>query len=227
MLVQDGQEEIQEFVPSSTQEILEELEELGVQTVSFQSFTSDQLTNLLISIKKTVDFYRRSNADRFRKSADTVPILSTVDKKILKSLISSTGEISSLVLSKELGIPLSTVQRRRKRLESIFVEISYSLKPEKFGWRTVKLFISTERGMTSSIAMQLISWQEIVTYVYRTMGEATVDLEAEIVFRDNYELLDMIGRIKAISGVNNVLWSETIQVLGKNDNCYNLILEKS
>ena len=87
---------------------------------------------------------------------------------------------SSIVLSKNLGVPLTTIQRRRKNLERDYLETSYSLKLEKSGWRRVDLFIATRMGKTNHIAQQLLSFKE-VTYVGKSIGEHTIDLRAEII----------------------------------------------
>src|SRR5215510_5388117 len=78
-------------------------------------------------------------------------LLSEVDKKMLQTLLASSGRISSLALSRKLEIPLTTIQRRRKRLESEFLEVDYSLRLDKLGWRNADLLISTSRGAASSI----------------------------------------------------------------------------
>jgi len=183
--------------------------------------------DVLSGMRRNFDSNRQLKVDLLHKPNDSLPILSGVDKKILKSLLSSTGAVSSLILSRELEIPLSTVQRRRKRLESIFVEILYSVKAEKFGWHNATLYISTEKGMTSSVAITLLSWQEIITSVSRTMGEANFDIKAEIVFKDNVELLDIMAKVKTIRGIKDVSWTEIVQVLGKNKKCFDDIIGKA
>ena len=47
--------------------------------------------------------------------------LSALDRKLLKLLLLPNGDLkSSKSLSTKLGIPITTVRRRRKRLESLF-----------------------------------------------------------------------------------------------------------
>ena len=47
--------------------------------------------------------------------------LSALDRKLLKLLLLPNGDLkSSKSLSAKLGIPMTTVRRRRKRLESLF-----------------------------------------------------------------------------------------------------------
>jgi|GEM_PF-937520 DNA-binding Lrp family transcriptional regulator len=48
--------------------------------------------------------------------------LSALDRKLLKLLLVPNGDLkSSKSLSTKLGIPITTVRRRRKRLESLFL----------------------------------------------------------------------------------------------------------
>lgn len=50
------------------------------------------------------------------------PSLSALDRKLLKLLFLPNGDLkSSKSLSTKLGIPITTVRRRRKRLESLFL----------------------------------------------------------------------------------------------------------
>ena len=50
----------------------------------------------------------------------SVPVLSDVDKKILKILLVPDGNLHSSTIATKLGLPLSTIRRRRKRLENEF-----------------------------------------------------------------------------------------------------------
>jgi DNA-binding Lrp family transcriptional regulator len=141
--------------------------------------------------------------------------LSDVDKKMLQTLLTSSGRVSSLALSRKLEIPLTTVQRRRKRLESEFLEVDYSLRLDKLGWRNADLLISTSSGAASSIGKELLS-HNAITRVCRSIGEHTIDLHAEIVFKNNTELLNVIEWIKRLDGVKDVVWTEPVEVVGKN-----------
>jgi DNA-binding Lrp family transcriptional regulator len=141
-------------------------------------------------------------------------LLSEVDRELLKALLNPNGKSSTGLLSNKLGIPKTTIQRRRKRLEKEFLRLSYSLNLEKFGWRRVDLLIATRNGKTSSVAKQLLSNEEI-TYVGKSIGEHTIDLRAEIIIKDNAQLLDVLERVKAMDGVNDTIWSEIVEVVGR------------
>ena len=152
-------------------------------------------------------------------------VLSEVDKKVLKVLLNPDGGISSSYLSKKLGIPQTTVQRRRKRLEEEVLKILYTVDLEKFGWRRADVYISTRNGKTASVAKKLLS-NDVVTYVGRSIGEHTIDLRAEIIIKDNAELLDILEKIKAIDGVSDAIWSEVVQVIGRKRSIPSQIIDR-
>jgi DNA-binding Lrp family transcriptional regulator len=141
--------------------------------------------------------------------------LSELDKKMLKLLLDSEGNMSTHELSQQLGIPVSTVQRRRKRLEETFLVKHYSLDPMKFGYRRVDLLIYTEGGTTIDIAKELLKREE-VTSVFRTVGEHTIELLVEVFVKENLVLLDLIEQVKTMKGVRDLIWIEITETIGRN-----------
>ena len=141
-------------------------------------------------------------------------MLSAADKKILKVLLEPNGKITSYELALKTGLPRTTVQRRRRFIEKRFVEFSYVLKLAELGFRRVDLFIATERGNTLPVAEALLKLLPVV-YVGRSVGEHTIDLRAEIIIKDNGELLDLLELVKGMQGVAEVVWSEIVQVVGR------------
>jgi DNA-binding Lrp family transcriptional regulator len=140
--------------------------------------------------------------------------LSDIDKKMLKTLLTPSRRMSSHSLAAKLGIPRTTVQRRRNYLEKHYLEFSYSLKLKDLGYRRVDLLIYTGGGSTITIAEKLLERDEIV-YVGRSIGEHTIDLRAEVIIKDNSQLLDLLEDVKAMPSVKDVVWSEIVKVLGK------------
>ena len=66
-----------------------------------------------------VSLYRSKMSAPADKS---VPVLSDIDRKILKILLVPDGNIQSSTIATKLGIPISTIRRRRKRLENEFLK---------------------------------------------------------------------------------------------------------
>ncbi len=140
-------------------------------------------------------------------------LFSEVDKKILKLLLEPKGNFSTRVLEKKLGIPRSTIQRRRRHLEEKFLNITYSLNLENLGFRRVDLLIYAGGGMTLPIAHELLKRDEVVS-VGRSIGEHTIDLRAEVIIKDNSELLGLLELVKAMPNVRDVIWSEIVEIVG-------------
>ena len=149
-----------------------------------------------------------------KASLKTKHHLSTIDRMILKEILSSTEKRTSTFLSKKLKIPTATIQRRRKRLEREFLEKEYTLCHEKFGWRRVDFFISTNSGKTDSVARELLALKQVIS-VGKSIGQHTIDLRAEAIVRDNGQILDLMEGMEAMDGIKDVVWSEIVKVVGK------------
>ena len=114
---------------------------------------------------------------------------------------------------KNLNLSLTTLQRRRKRLEKEFLEKDYTLLAEKFGWRRVDFFISTTDGKTDALANDLLAMNQ-VTAVGKSIGDHTIDLRVETIVKDNHELLNLLEKLKAMDGVRDAVWSEIVKKVG-------------
>ena len=150
--------------------------------------------------------------------------LSLLDKKILKVLLHPSKRISSHALAAKLGIPRTTIQRRRNYLEKHFLEFAYSLKLKDLGYRRVDLLIYTGGGSTSEIASKLLEREEVV-YVGKSIGEHTIDLRAEVIIKDNSQLLDLMEEVKAMQSVRDVVWSEIVTIVGQKSSIPNSIID--
>lgn len=203
------------------QDLVDKLQKYGVKRPVLEQLSVRELEELLRAVENISPAFESKRKARERKK----PAFSTTDKKILKALVSSSGATSSLMLSKELDIPLSTVQRRRKKLESDFLEFYYLPKVEKLGWHIAIIFISMDSGTANAVGKELLSWEDSVVNVARTMGDERMDLVVQVVFRDSKDLLEICDSIKAIPGVRNLFWTELVAVLGKNTSCFESMID--
>lgn len=140
--------------------------------------------------------------------------LKPLDKKLLKILLTPNGKYSSKDLARRLGIPATTVQRRRRRLEKEFLRSTSTLDHSKFGWHKVDFFISIESGKTDLIGKILLKCDEVI-YVGKSIGQHTIDLRAETILEDNAAILRMMDLLKATPGVKSVIWTEIVEVVGR------------
>ncbi len=140
--------------------------------------------------------------------------MSHVDKQILKILLEPLGNVPSSELARRLGIPLGTIERRRGYLEENYLSLAYSLNLKNLGFRRVDLLIFTGEGASRAIANRLLKLDEVVS-VGRSIGEHTIDLRAEVIGKDNSELLGLLELVKAMDSVRDVIWSEIVDVIGQ------------
>ena len=140
-------------------------------------------------------------------------LVSEQDAIILGDLLRSNGEISSQQLSKNVGISLTTARVKRRELTKKYLKVTYSLNLERYGWRQLQLQISTSGGRTVSVGKELLKLNPVV-FVGGTVGEVKIDLRAEVFVRGGQELGKLIDAVKALHGVNDVAWSEVVEVIG-------------
>lgn len=152
-------------------------------------------------------------------------LLSKIDKKLLKILLFPDGKISSKSIARTLGLPASTVQRHRRRLEKEVLTQNYSLDLSKFGWHKVDFLIATESGKTGLIGKSLLKRDEVI-YVGKSIGQHTIDLRVETILKDNSEILRMMELLKATEGIRDVVWTEIVEVVGKKTSIPNQIIDK-
>ncbi|AIC14727.1 Lrp/AsnC family transcriptional regulator [Nitrososphaera viennensis] len=194
----------------SRQAAVAELENIGVNASLFESLTVDQLSDLLYNLNRVII---NSNANPMNHQRTKGVVLSAVDRKILKALLECGGNPSSLQLSRELDIPLTTVQRRRKRLEEEFISESYSLRYEKFGKRHITFIVSLGVGDRYEVTKEILVLEK-VSALTSTFGDGA-DLKVEAILDSNQEFIEISEKIKSISGIQKISWFESIEVLGR------------
>ena len=65
-----------------------------------------------------------------------------------------------------------------------------------------------------------------VTYVGKSIGEHTIDLRVESIVKDNNVLLDLLEKIKEMEGVEDVVWSEIVSIVGQKISIPSSIIDK-
>ncbi|HVB95048.1 MAG TPA: hypothetical protein VND41_00415, partial [Nitrososphaerales archaeon] len=58
------------------------------------------------------------------------------------------------------------------------------------------------------------------------IGEHTIDLRAEVIIKDNSELLGLLELVKAMESVKDVIWSEIVDVIGMKRSIPSSIIDK-
>jgi DNA-binding Lrp family transcriptional regulator len=143
----------------------------------------------------------------------------------LKILLVPDGKISSKSIARKLGVPATTVQRHRRRLEKEVLTVNYALDLGKFRWHKVDFLIATESGKTELIGKILLKRDEVI-YVGKSIGQHTIDLRVETILEDNAEILRMMELLKAMDGIKDVVWTEIVEVVGRKTSIPVQIIDK-
>jgi DNA-binding Lrp family transcriptional regulator len=165
------------------------------------------------------EFLPKSSKDNSMVESSTkyVPkLLDNINIKIVSELVRQP-EISSLALAKKLNIPLSTLQRRRAKVEKAIVKKTYTFNYKAFGARVGDLIINVNKGKSDHVAQGILKkYRNNVTYCH-TRIDLTHSVLAHIIFKDTTELYYLIETINAMEYVNSLSWSETVKVIGDNN----------
>ena len=115
---------------------------------------------------------------------------------------------NNYTISKKLKIPLSTIQRRtRKLFEKEIVSTKIELNYEKLGYKRGLLHVYLRKGLMEIIGKNVVEKRGILSV---SVHVGNSDLVALFVYRDSKDLLETINEIKEIEGVERVMWSEEV-----------------
>ncbi|WP_415283105.1 Lrp/AsnC family transcriptional regulator [Candidatus Nitrososphaera sp. FF02] len=136
--------------------------------------------------------------------------------KILKELVTNPYASSTDIASK-FRVPLSTVQRRRARLEDTVLKKEYALDIRRLGWRVADLLIAVDKGNAEETAQKLLqtSKSNVIVASLR-IGHPQIDVMAEVFYRDSQELHRLTETVKGMPHVTYVEWAEVVKVVGSN-----------
>lgn len=192
----------------------------GVQRpgVGNQSFTSNRLSGMVERDKPT-EYDTANYFDGLK--------LDKIGINIIKELLYDPN-IKSTEIASKLRIPLSTIQRRKAKLENSFIlRKAYELDFNRLGWREAELLVTVQKGRCRQIANLLLSrFKSNVRSCTLRIGDPEVNVAADIVYKNSPELLEIVDSVKNMDFVSYVEWSEITEVVGENNIDMRLLLER-
>jgi DNA-binding Lrp family transcriptional regulator len=143
-------------------------------------------------------------------------LLDSDNIKIVSELVRQP-DISSLALSKKLDIPLSTLQRRRARIEKAILKKTYTFNYKGFGGRIGDLIVNVDKGKSKEVAQNLLKKYKYNIVSCDTRINSMHNVAARIIYKDTEELFEIIESIKTMDYVDGVQWSEMVEAIGDNN----------
>ena len=135
-------------------------------------------------------------------------VLDKVDYKIISLLIPG---FENKEISRQLGIPLSTVQRRtRNIIRNGLVEVRIQPNFRRIGVKKGMLHVYIKSGEIKESAEEISRLDGILN---SSVHVGNSDVVAEFVYEDSEQLIDTIIKIKRLENVERVLWSEEVYTI--------------
>ena len=152
------------------------------------------------------------------KNPRNIPGFDRIDILIIGQLLKNM-DVKSSEICNELKIPLSTIQRRRARIDkSSMMKRGYKIDYKQFGVRRAQLLVTVSKGDCVDIARKIVmEYPENVLEVSIRIGDPQVNFVVEVIYNDSDEIFNMIQYIKKMEHVEDVRWSEIITAVVKND----------
>ena len=127
-------------------------------------------------------------------------VLDAVSKQIIEQL-QEDGRRSYAAIGKAVGLSEAAVRQRVQRLQDTGVmQIVAVTDPLTLGFRRQAMIAIKSDGDLDKVAGQLADMAEI-DYVVITAG--SFDLLAEVVCEDDDQLLEILGRVRAVASVTS------------------------
>lgn len=157
-----------------------------------------------------------SNANNIdRKPAKEQFSIDRINLKIIDELISN-GDIKSSEIAEKLKIPLSTIQRRRTRIEKSILKKKYQMDLTQLGYRTAQIFVDVQKGKAKETGEELIKKYNRNIVSASTRINSSNNLCLEVVYNGSDELHYLLEEIKSIPLADKVDWSEQVTMIGDN-----------
>jgi DNA-binding Lrp family transcriptional regulator len=146
------------------------------------------------------------------RSENPVIFLDKINIEILRNIIKNP-DIKSSEIAKYLNIPLSTIQRRRSRLESLAIlKKSFVIDFHRLGLRVADLFIKITKGDIETIVSEILKQHsKSILEVTIRLGQPDINLVVRIAYKDNDEIYGIMSTFNTIEHVDSVQWSEIIK----------------
>ena len=153
------------------------------------------------------DFNPKIETDQFS--------LDRINLKIVEELITN-GDIKSSEIAAKLKIPLSTIQRRRTRIEKYLLKKNYKMDMTLLGYRTAQIFIDVQGGRARETGEELLIKYDRNVVNASTRINSSNNLCLEVVYNGSEELHYLLEEIKSLPLATKVDWSEQVMMIGDN-----------
>jgi DNA-binding Lrp family transcriptional regulator len=142
-------------------------------------------------------------------------LIDDINLKIIEELVKNPSTTSSS-LSTKLEIPLSSLQRRRAKIEKYILNKSYQINLRSISGKIGEVVINVKKGKSREVAKQILKKFRNNVMSVSTRINAEHNVAAHIMYNDTAELHALLESIKSMPFVSHLQWSEIVEVIGDN-----------
>jgi DNA-binding Lrp family transcriptional regulator len=165
--------------------------------------------------RKTINQKSSANYKNYDKTSDMFHF-DLLDINIIKELLTKSN-IRTADIAAKYKIPLSTLQRRRARIENSILEKKYLLDIKKKGWRTGMILANVTEGRAKEVAKMIVERYKDNAISSSTRINDQNNVIAEVIYNHPSDLHNIIEQIKGNPHVSTVTWSELVEIVGSNN----------
>jgi DNA-binding Lrp family transcriptional regulator len=140
----------------------------------------------------------------------------SIDINIIRELLAK-ADIKSVDIASKYKVPISTIQRRRKRLVDSILEKKYLIDITKRDLRTGIILANVKRGKAKEVAKMILERHKSNAISSSTRINDQNNVITEIIYNTSSELYNILEQVKKIPYVSSATWSELVEVVGNND----------
>jgi DNA-binding Lrp family transcriptional regulator len=142
-------------------------------------------------------------------------LVDNVNLKIIEELMRNPSTSSSSLATK-LQIPLSSLQRRRAKLEKSLLIKAYRINLKASGGKMGDIVINVDKGKSKEVAATILKRYKSNVMNVSTRINSEHNVAAQIIYNDTAELHNLLENIKSIPYVTSLQWSEIVEMIGDN-----------
>ena len=147
----------------------------------------------------------------YNKDENSSRKLSNLDKQDIRIISLLVAGLDNKRISKELGTPLSTIQRRTRNIfQTGVVRIKAVPDFKILGRNKGLLHVYLHDGDIKDRAKDISKMDGFLT---STVHIGNSDIVGEFVYEDSEQLVEAISNIKHMEGVDRVVWSEEVYTI--------------
>jgi Lrp/AsnC family transcriptional regulator, regulator for asnA, asnC and gidA len=162
----------------------------------------------------------RSSADVAEvQEVTTSTTLDDSDLEIIKLLVAGHNNQQ---IANEMNIPLSTAQRKTRRIfEKGYVISRNEIDYKRLGYKRGLLHIYVERSNVKQIATRVTKMDSVQTV---SLHAGNSDIIGFFLYKNTEQVLGLIDEVRKMRGIENVVWSEEVYTFPQIDHASKMFM---